>query len=106
MNQLTSRDRLENKLGAIFILRKDIGVGGPENSNFPLLYVGGWVAQKSLKTPLRNIKMAPYCITHFYNIFSGIIFSLFNANSMYPFISLMLLSKRKLEPNLNVPDTQ
>ena len=26
-------------LGAIFILRKDIGVGGPENSNFPLLYV-------------------------------------------------------------------
>ena len=33
--------------------------------NFPLLYVvkmsyiGGWVVQKSLKTPLRNIKMAP-----------------------------------------------
>ena len=27
-------------LGAIFILRKDIGVGGPENGNFPLLYVG------------------------------------------------------------------
>ena len=26
-------------LGAIFILRKDIGVGGPENGNFPLLYV-------------------------------------------------------------------
>ena len=24
---------------AIFILRKDIGVGGPENGNFPLLYV-------------------------------------------------------------------
>ena len=52
-------------LGAIFILRKDIGVGGPENGNFPLLYVvkcpylGGWVVQKSLKTPLRNIKMAP-----------------------------------------------
>ena len=22
-------------------------------------YVGGWVVQKSLKTPLRNIKMAP-----------------------------------------------
>ena len=45
--------------GAVFILRKDIGVGGPENGNFPLLYVGGWVVQKSLKTPLRNIKMAP-----------------------------------------------
>ena len=27
------------ELGAIFILRKDIGVGGPENGNFPLLYV-------------------------------------------------------------------
>ena len=40
----------------------------------------------------------------FYNIFSEIIFSPFNANSMYPFISLMLLSKRKLEPNLNVPN--
>ena len=41
-------------------------VGGPENSNFPLLYVvkspyvGGWVVQKSLKTPLRNVQMAPY----------------------------------------------
>ena len=40
-------------------------VDGPENSNFPLLYVvkspyvGGWVVQKSLKTPLRNTKMAP-----------------------------------------------
>ena len=40
-------------------------MGGPENANFPLLYVvkcpyiGGWVVQKSLKTPLRNIKMAP-----------------------------------------------
>ena len=38
---------------------------GPENGNFPLLYVvkspyvGGWVVQRSLKTPLRNIKMAP-----------------------------------------------
>ena len=57
-------------LGAIFILRKDIGVGGPENGNFPLLYVvkmslrrwvGPWVVQKNLTTPLRNIKMAPYC---------------------------------------------
>ena len=41
-------------------------MGDPEYGNFPLLYVvkyayvGGWVVQKSLKTPLRNIKMAPY----------------------------------------------
>ena len=40
-------------------------MGGPENGKFPLLYVvkcpyvGGWVVQKSLKTPLRNIRMAP-----------------------------------------------
>ena len=40
-------------------------MGGPENGNFPLFYVvkcpyvGGWVVRKSLKTPLRNIKMAP-----------------------------------------------
>ena len=39
-------------------------MGGPENGNFPLLYVvkmslRGWVVQKSLKTPLRSIKMAP-----------------------------------------------
>ena len=40
-------------------------MGGPENCYFPLIYVvkcpdvGGWVVQKSLKTPLRNIKMAP-----------------------------------------------
>ena len=40
-------------------------MGGPENGNFPLIYavkcpyVGGWVVQKSLKTPLRNIKLAP-----------------------------------------------
>ena len=27
------------ELGAIFLLRKDIGVGGPENGNFSLLYV-------------------------------------------------------------------
>ena len=26
-------------LGAIFLLRMDIGVGGPENANFPLPYV-------------------------------------------------------------------
>ena len=36
-------------LGTILILRKGIGVGGPENGNFPLLYVmkmslrRGWV---------------------------------------------------------------
>ena len=40
-------------------------VGGPENDNFPLLYVvkmslHRWVVQKSLKRPLSNIKMAPY----------------------------------------------
>ena len=39
-------------------------MGGPENGYFPLLYVvkmslRRWVVQKSLKTPLRNIKMAP-----------------------------------------------
>ena len=39
-------------------------MGGPENGNFHLLYVvkmalRRWVVQKSLKTPLRNIKMAP-----------------------------------------------
>jgi hypothetical protein len=40
-------------------------VGGPENGNFPLLYVAKmslrrWVVQKRLKIPLRNINMAPY----------------------------------------------
>ena len=41
-------------------------MGGPENGNFPLLYivkmsyVGGWVGgSKKPQTPLRNIKMAP-----------------------------------------------
>ena len=39
-------------------------MGGPENGNFPLLYAmkmslrRGWVVLKSLKTPLRSIKMA------------------------------------------------
>ena len=28
---------IPGQLGAIFILRKSIGVGGPENGNFPLL---------------------------------------------------------------------
>ena len=55
-------------LGAIFILRKDLGVGGWSRkwqfsltlcSENLLTYVGGWVVQKSLKTPLRNIEMAP-----------------------------------------------
>ena len=40
-------------------------MGGPENGNFPLLYIvkmslRRWVVQTSLKTPLRNIKMAPF----------------------------------------------
>ena len=40
-------------------------MAGPENGNLPLLYVikmslpRGWVVLKSLKTPLRNIKMGP-----------------------------------------------
>ena len=46
-------------------------MGGPENGNFPLLYVvemslRGWVVQKSLKTPLRNIKMVPYVLLVWY----------------------------------------
>ena len=38
-------------------------MGGLENGNFPLLYVvkvSLRAVQKSLRTPLRNIKMAPY----------------------------------------------
>ena len=44
-------------------------MGCPESANFPSLYVVtmsqypyvvGWVVQESLKTPLRNIKMAPF----------------------------------------------
>ena len=40
---------------------KDIGVGdGPENGNFPLLWVGVWGGGlKGLKTPLHNEKMVP-----------------------------------------------
>ena len=39
-------------------------MGGPENGNFTLLYVvkmslRRWVVKKRIKTPLRNIKMAP-----------------------------------------------
>ena len=40
-------------------------MGGPENGNFPLLYVvkmplRRWVGgSKSFKTPLRNVEMAP-----------------------------------------------
>ena len=49
------------------MLRKDIGVGGwPRKwqlfltlSSESVLTWVGWVVQKSLKTPLRNIKMAP-----------------------------------------------
>ena len=43
-------------------------MGGLEKGNFPLLYVVNmslcrwWVVQKSLKTPLRNIKMDPYYV--------------------------------------------
>ena len=54
-----------NVLGAIFILRKDIGVGGWSRKwLFSLTLwsknvLGGWVVQKSLETPLRNMKMAP-----------------------------------------------
>ena len=47
---------------------------GPENGNFSLLYVVKmslcrWVVQKRLKTPLRNIKMAPkdVCPEFFYS---------------------------------------
>ena len=55
-------------LGTIFISYKGIGVGGPENGNFPLLYVmkmslrKEWVVLKSLKTPLYNIKMVNYVL--------------------------------------------
>ena len=48
-----------------FYITEGHRVGGTEYGNFPLLYVvkcpyvGGLVVQKSLKTPLRNIKMAP-----------------------------------------------
>ena len=40
-------------------------MGGPEKWQFSLtlcckkILVGGWVVQERLKTPLRNIKMAP-----------------------------------------------
>ena len=49
-----------------------MGMGGPENGNFPLFYVvkmslHRWVVQKSLKTPLRNIKMAPNICHAFFN---------------------------------------
>ena len=54
-------------LGAIFIIRKDIGVGGRSRKwQFSLtlcsdLSLRRWVVvKKSLKTTLHNIKMAPY----------------------------------------------
>ena len=47
---------------SLYILRKDIGVGGPEYGNFPLIYVlvkmtlrkylGGWVVQKKPQNTL------------------------------------------------------
>ena len=52
----------ECPLGTIFILRKGIGVGGPKNGNFPLLYAMKMSFRREIerpKTPLRNIKMAP-----------------------------------------------
>ena len=73
-------------LGAIFILRNDIEVGGWSrkwrfsltlcSENVLLLYVvkmslHRWVIQKSLKTPLRYIKIAPYFIQEcIYSLFS------------------------------------
>ena len=50
-------------------------MGGPENGNFLLLYVmslhSGLVVLKSLKTPLRNIKMVPYIIDSIFAIVYG-----------------------------------
>ena len=52
---------VQNLSGTICVLREGIGVGGPENGNFPLLYVmkcpyvGGWMVLKSLNTHLRDI---------------------------------------------------
>ena len=51
----------------LYYVRTQGWVCGPENGNFPLLYVvkmslRRWVVQKSLKTPLHNIKMASYYI--------------------------------------------
>ena len=63
-------------------------MGGPENGNFPLLYVvkspylGGWVVQKSLKTPLRNIKMAPYVCVRGISVSRGQQFSPTNMSFM------------------------
>jgi len=58
-------------LGAIFILRKDIGVGWWSRKwQFPLTlcsengpYVGWWVVQKSLKKPLPD---GPFLSFHFF----------------------------------------
>jgi hypothetical protein len=36
---LHKKNKLSAKNGAIFIIRMDIGVGGPENGNFLLIYV-------------------------------------------------------------------
>ena len=51
-------------------------MGGLENGNFPLFYVmiypylGGWVVLKSLKTPLRNIKMVPSQVCLYLQLFN------------------------------------
>ena len=42
-------------LGAIFILLKDIGVGGPENGNFPLLYVVKMSLHRWIATDINSI---------------------------------------------------
>ena len=52
-------------LGAIFILRKDIWMGGPQKGNFPLLYVvkislRRWVGgSKKLQNTLTYYKDVP-----------------------------------------------
>ena len=52
-------ERFSFAYGAIFILHK----GGPENGNYVIKMSvrRGWLVLKSLKTPLRYIKMVPNC---------------------------------------------
>ena len=61
------------KGSSLYYVRTYLGVGGwSKNGNFPLLYVvkmslRRWVGgSNSLKTPLRNIRMAPYKTIEFY----------------------------------------
>ena len=82
-------------------------MGGPEYGNFPLLYVvkyscvGGWVVQKSLKTPLRSMKMAliPFNVVYFnvsigphivrtILLFNKILFLIFSSFSSFLLIGL------------------